>query len=172
MPAPVPVEAPAEPAWHAAAMEEERLEAQPVAPVSEPVFASDAKMFEPLRAAGFSMEGERASVAPLQPDLGLGEPASAVVRNIQPIARIVDPSVAEDEEPLFASSRYEEGRRQKGGWLSLFGGRRQQEPDSSVFAAVSRASSVPQPTAEAVEDAGADDNADLEIPSFLRRLAN
>jgi cell division protein FtsZ len=172
-PAPAPVEAPVEPVWRAAAMEEERLAAAPVAPVLEPVFSSDAKVFEPLKAAGFSMEAERTPVVPLQPDLGLGEPTSAVVRNIQPIARIVDPAVAEDEEPLFAPNPYLDGRRQKGGWLSLFGGRRQQqEPAPPAFSPVSRASNGAQPPAEVVEDAGAEDNADLEIPSFLRRLAN
>jgi len=132
-------------------------------PAPQPVFASDAKVFEPLRAAGFSMEAE--PPAPQQPDLGLGEPTP--LRNVQPIARIVDPSVAEDDEPLFASNPYADARRQKSGWMSLFGGRRQEAAPPPPAAAPRIVSA-----ADTGEDVHPDESEDLEIPSFLRRLAN
>jgi cell division protein FtsZ len=95
---------------------------------------------------------------------------------IEPAARtvtkIVDPSVAEEEdlEPLFSESpRFADDRRQKGGgWLSIFG-RPRQEPAQPALRATSSAQVAPQPMAH---EAPADDADDLEIPSFLRRLAN
>jgi cell division protein FtsZ len=94
------------------------------------------------------------------------------------VARIVDPAVAEPEEyedePLFAEPAYE-ARRPRGGFLSLFGGRPRYEQPAMAPAPAPRASAhrggalpveapVAQPEAEVGED--------LEIPSFLRRLAN
>jgi cell division protein FtsZ len=92
------------------------------------------------------------------------------------VTRIVDPAVAEeeeDDEPLFAEPAYE-ARRPRGGFLSLFGGRpRYDAPAAAAQPAAPRASATrggalpveaPAPEAEAAED--------LEIPSFLRRLAN
>ena len=89
---------------------------------------------------------------------------------IRPIARIVDPSVADEDEagPLFPeSSNYGEDRRQKGSWLSIFGGR----PRHDTPAANLRASGSAQPAAQPLS-APTEDPDDLEIPSFLRRLAN
>jgi cell division protein FtsZ len=93
------------------------------------------------------------------------EPASAPVVTLQP--RIVEPVAAGDEEPLFAPNRYSDDRRQKGGWLSLFGGRRQEGNGAPA-----RAMTSAQPAPEAFEDEEDEANEDLEIPSFLRRLAN
>jgi cell division protein FtsZ len=83
--------------------------------------------------------------------------------------RIVEPAAvaAEDDEPLFAPNRYADDRRQKGGWLSLFGGRRQEGGGGPA-----RSMTSAQPVAEAYEDEEDEVNEDLEIPSFLRRLAN
>jgi cell division protein FtsZ len=81
--------------------------------------------------------------------------------------RIVEPAAAEDDEPLFAPNRYADDRRQKGGWLSLFGGRRQEGSGAPA-----RSLTSAQPVAEAYEDEEDEANEDLEIPSFLRRLAN
>ncbi len=86
------------------------------------------------------------------------------------MARIVDPSVADDDdEPLFPLNPYNDERRQKGGWLSLFGRPRQ---DSHTPAPQARSTGGAQPMPEPLEEAHAEDTEDLEIPSFLRRLAN
>jgi cell division protein FtsZ len=88
---------------------------------------------------------------------------------VRPVARIVDPSVADDEDmaPLFPeASHYADDRRQKGGWLSIFGRPRQEAPQQH-HQQPTRASS-PQLMAEAPPE----ETDDLEIPSFLRRLAN
>ncbi|MBA3811726.1 MAG: cell division protein FtsZ [Caulobacteraceae bacterium] len=105
--------------------------------------------------------------APLrQPGLFLDStPAAAPA--IQPIARIVDPSVAEEDEPLFAPAHYDD-RRQKAGWLSLFGRPRQE----TVGGMPARSAGGAQPALEPFEEHEADERDDLEIPSFLRRLAN
>jgi cell division protein FtsZ len=90
------------------------------------------------------------------------------------VARIVDPAVEREieDEPLFAEPAYE-ARRPRGGFLSLFGGRPRYEAPQAApgpRATASRGGALPaeaplvQPEAEAGED--------LEIPSFLRRLAN
>jgi len=156
------------PAAQAPTPEPEPVHVQAAEP--EPVFASQPRVFESLRAASFSIEGEAPAPAAQvhQPDFGFAE--SAQLRTLQPVARIVDPSVAEDEEPLFAPSHYADDRRQKGGWLSLFGGRRQEAAARS--APPSRSSAAAQPAYEPAEDPAADEGEDLEIPSFLRRLAN
>ena len=116
----------------------------------------------------------------------------------RPIARIVDPLVADDEElqgDLYLDTRviepepeiepeleirrpepaYEEPK--KGGWRSLFGGGRpryeEKQPQSFGRArpemrTTQQAEPVVEPEAEAQPEA----QDDLEIPSFLRRLAN
>jgi cell division protein FtsZ len=80
----------------------------------------------------------------------------------------------DEEEPLVADSHYEEAPR-KSGWLSLFGGRQRYEapaaptaPAPQRAAAGGRSAAAPQ----MIEEAAPDENDDLEIPSFLRRLAN
>jgi cell division protein FtsZ len=112
-----------------------------------------------------------------QPDLYAAPVAQAPVAP-QPapmVTRIVDPAVAEyeDEEPLFAEPAYE-SRRPRGGFLSLFGGRPRYE-QAPAAAPAPRASSV-RGGAQPVEAPAAmqepDAGEDLEIPSFLRRLAN
>jgi len=97
----------------------------------------------------------------------------------EPIAKIVDPSVEElEDEPLFPSS-YQEPRKPRGGFLSLFGGRPRYEAQPApapapasrpAASAGGAATAAAQPAATPVEEADA--NEDLEIPSFLRRLAN
>jgi len=110
-----------------------------------------------------------------QPDLYAHPPAAP-----QPtvsVTRIVDPAVAEadefEDEPLFAEPAYE-ARRPRGGFLSLFGGRPRYEAPPAApaprAAAPSRGGALPveAPLPETQADVGED----LEIPSFLRRLAN
>jgi cell division protein FtsZ len=100
------------------------------------------------------------------------------------MTRIVDPEAAEAsdlDEPLFAEPAYEP-RRPRGGFLSIFGGRPRFDapqapaaqaapaPAPRTAPAPSRGGAQPMEAAQHVEDT--DQNEDLEIPSFLRRLAN
>jgi cell division protein FtsZ len=102
------------------------------------------------------------------------QPAPAPVV-VQPIARIVDPAVSEPaDEPLFAQPAYEE-RRPRGGFLSIFGSRPRYDAPQPVAApaprpAPSRGGALPAEAAAPEQEAHQGE--DLEIPSFLRRLAN
>ncbi|MGI8841128.1 MAG: cell division protein FtsZ [Caulobacteraceae bacterium] len=155
-----------EPSWEAPA-------AEPVDEV-EPAYAA-AEALEPA----FAPHAQPAPAAPIlvpasavaQADFGFEAAAAPAPSPAQPVARIVDPSVAEEEdEPLFAPNHYDE-RRQKGGWLSLFGRPRPESAPRSV-ATASRSAGGAQPAFEPLPDEEADEREDLEIPSFLRRLAN
>lgn len=92
----------------------------------------------------------------------------------RPVTKIVDPMVEEtEEEPLFAQPAFDDRRHQRGGFLSLFGSRpRYQEPapQPQRQAPVSRGGALP--AEQPAEEAQVDNQEDLEIPSFLRRLAN
>ncbi|WP_304171158.1 cell division protein FtsZ [Phenylobacterium aquaticum] len=88
-----------------------------------------------------------------------------------PMTRIVDPSVAdEDDEPLFGEAAFEDRRPQRGGFLSLFGSRPRY--DAPAPAARPAARGGAQPAEAPLEQEQAETQEDLEIPSFLRRLAN
>lgn len=89
----------------------------------------------------------------------------------RPVKKIVDPLAAEPaDDPLFPSPRYEE-RRQKGGWLSMFN--RPQRPEAAPYRpAQTRSGGSAQPMLEPAEEVDAHHSEELEIPSFLRRLAN
>jgi len=102
--------------------------------------------------------------------LDLPEPVRVEQR---PVAKIVDPMVEDDEAPLFAASADRDPAPQKSGrFFSLFGGRRSYEPDATPAAPRATAQPrQPEPAAPAEMEA-AEDEDDLEIPSFLRRLAN
>ena len=99
------------------------------------------------------------------------------MEDARPIPMIVDPMV-EDDEPLFTASHSADDRRQqKGGFFSMFGGGRPRYDAPAVAAApplVARATvnGLPAMAAEPIESARAAEAEDLEIPSFLRRLAN
>jgi cell division protein FtsZ len=155
------------------------------APEAAPQQAAVARSFDVDAAPAY---GARAEPAPAmaayeaaeprddsQSNLGFEAPQADVRPTItQPITRIVDPMV-EDDQPLFTQPRYEEERRApKGGFFSMFGGGRpryeepEMAPQPAARATVNgRAAAAPEPMEEqAVE------GEDLEIPSFLRRLAN
>jgi cell division protein FtsZ len=97
---------------------------------------------------------------------------------LTPLASAAHADADMDEESLIIPPRRGQPQPQqhKGGWLSLFGGRRPEptsdeppmpqfrNPNAGVPAMKSTAS------AQAIEEAEPED--DLEIPSFLRRLAN
>ena len=95
-------------------------------------------------------------------------PAPTVV----PVARIVDPSVAdENDAPLFPQRHVDE-RRQKGGWLSMFGRPPRQDVSAHRAPSVGRSGGGAQAAVESAEEVDAHEHDELEIPSFLRRLAN
>jgi cell division protein FtsZ len=127
-------------------------------PIAEPALAADA------------VEEE-------QPDLYAAPVSASDPVVVQPVARIVDPAAAEPEdEPLFAAPAFEE-RRPRGGFLSIFGSRpRYDAPQPSAGPAPRTAPAPSRGGAQPVEAAAPEEEAhqgeDLEIPSFLRRLAN
>jgi cell division protein FtsZ len=128
---------------------------EPAQPAVQP------KLFEPLRAAAYN-------TPPAEPLVTAEAEPTIVAPQSRTVPKIIDPSVADDEELPFVSSSHlaGESRPQKGGWLSLFGGRRQEAPRAAL-----RSVGSAQPV-EAAQEEPADDADDLEIPSFLRRLAN
>ena len=135
----------------------------------EPVFAAvaEAETFE-AQADLYSAPAE-----PVRVEAVISQPAVTRSVDTPPMTRIVDPMVAEDEdEPLFGEATFEDRRPQKsGGFLSLFGSRpRYDAPAPAARPAASRGGALP---AEApMEQSQVDGQEDLEIPSFLRRLAN
>ena len=141
--------------------------------------APEPRAADPFRA---QYAPEPAPVSYSEPETRQGdlrfEPAQPAVSMEPRRTVIVDPMVAEDHEleaPLYAEPHYESDRNRgnKGGWLSLFGGRQQQpqqryeeQPQRSAVGAPARpVQQQPEPQAQEEGD-------DLEIPSFLRRLAN
>ncbi|HWE99415.1 MAG TPA: cell division protein FtsZ [Caulobacteraceae bacterium] len=76
--------------------------------------------------------------------------------------------LSDDDEPLTAGPRYADEPGRKRGFLMLFGGPRNQRSQRSAAAPV-RGGAAP---AEALEEPEVEDTSELEIPSFLRRLAN
>ena len=150
------------------------------APLIAPAMQAAEPAMEPVRAEAWTMEAETADLpeptffeaetVEEQPALSFDQPSAEPV-----VARIVDPMVADDEdEPLVADTHYEDAPR-KSGWLSLFGGRQRHEPSGATYhpapqraAAGGGSAAVAQPVEEALHE----ENDDLEIPSFLRRLAN
>jgi cell division protein FtsZ len=133
----------------------------PVEVIAEPAMALAEEELEPVMAAAIT--------APIaQPGFTFEDGSrGAPVVPLQPALRRTEPQVEEDDEPLFPTPRYGDDRRQKAGWLSLFGGRRHEAPTAPA-----RTLSAAQPVAEAFEDEEDVADEDLEIPSFLRRLAN
>jgi cell division protein FtsZ len=126
------------------------------------------------------VEAQRPAAA-VQPDLiapdlyqAQSEPAIAQRRGYaapEPVAAV--------EEPLFPELAYEERKPQKGGWLSLFGGRNRYDtapPSPEPVREQRPTAPVPQArtvsSAQPAEEQHAEEGEDLEIPSFLRRLAN
>lgn len=113
-----------------------------------------------------------------QPDL-YARPAPVAAQAAPTVTRIVDPAVEEltdEDEPLFAEPAYEQ-RRPRGGFLSLFGGRPRYEqpapapaPAPAPRASAVRGGALPVETPMVAPEPDAGE--DLEIPSFLRRLAN
>ena len=143
----------------------------PVAADFEPAYAKTTTL-EPVAFRALEPEPVMAAATVAQPDFGF-EPAAKPTSVVQVVPRIVDPAGAEaDDEPLFASPHYSDDRARKGGWLSLFGRPRHEAPQQRPAPARSVGGGGAQVAAEPLDDADAEDREDLEIPSFLRRLAN
>jgi cell division protein FtsZ len=152
------------------AMVEPEPEPQPIpTPVVEPVVAEPVRHVASQSGRTFKApEPEIRFEAPPEPRQA-PEPRAAQPPAARPVARIVDPSVADDEdEPLFAdTTRFGHERPQKSSWLSIFGRpRHDAAPQPQLRTAATRQA---QP---ALEEAADEADDDLEIPSFLRRLAN
>jgi cell division protein FtsZ len=140
------------------------------APTPAPAYAS-----APAPVAAAAPLFAEPAVEEEQPDIFAAPVAEA------PITRIVDPAAAEpQDEPLFAEPAYEE-RRPRGGFLSIFGSRPrydapQPAPPSTQHGAA-QPRSMPSrggalPAEAAAPEEAVQQGEDLEIPSFLRRLAN
>lgn len=122
---------------------------------------------------------EPAPIVEAQEDLHFEEPVMEEPRVTAPaprVTRIVDPLVADtaevEEEPLY-SETYEDRRAQKsGGWMSLFGGGRQQRYEQQPAQQQQPQRGSARPQLQPLEQPTTDEGEDLEIPSFLRRLAN
>jgi cell division protein FtsZ len=143
-------------------------EVEPVRP--EPVTIAGPAVIEPEPApqADFGLFDE-----PKAPEI-----RPAAVAQPQQRTLIVDPLV--DEAPVDDSftmdPHFEPREERKTGWMSLFGGRRQpsayeQSPPPQARAAFGGGAAAParQPVEDVHQEEEGDD---LEIPSFLRRLAN
>jgi cell division protein FtsZ len=122
-----------------------------------------------------------AEIAPAQPSLLDDDIAPARVEPLAAQTHSFTEVEAVEEEPLFPSIHHDERRQQKGGWLSLFGGGRPRyetpapaarEPARERPAAAPVAQSRTVSSAQLAEEPKSDEGEDLNIPSFLRRLAN
>jgi cell division protein FtsZ len=115
-----------------------------------------------------------------QPASTPAEPERATARAAEPerpAAREVEDAPLFPDRPIGGEERH---HGKGGGWLSLFGGRRQAEPPpplrdyrndpTPVLQARSQTQAAPAPSP--IEDDHMDAGDELEIPSFLRRLAN
>ena len=158
------------------------------APVQQPTYQ------EPIRAAAPSYQAPRMETPHIEseltfepapePELTFDAPPPVITPPVhhtmqveQPRTMIVDPLVAEEDEleaPLYADPHFEDSRQQRKGFLSLFGGRPQQQQQRyegpPAVRATGRAATAAAP--QMMEEPQADEGEDLEIPSFLRRLAN
>ena len=152
-----------------------RATVTPRAPEPEPAIAASV---EPEMVAEATLEAEQPDIfsVPLTVD---AQPAQAATETT--VTRNADPAVETQrvlDEPLFAEPVYEP-RRPRGGFLSIFGGRPRYEASQAPAAQAPAPRPTPAPSRggaqplEAVAPSeSADQNEDLEIPSFLRRLAN
>jgi cell division protein FtsZ len=128
--------------------------------------------------AAFEQEEEQADLY-AAPAAAAPEPVVSKAPEPQisrPMTKIVDPSVEDAEEPLFGDAAFEDRRPQRSGFLSLFGSRPRYDapaspaPQPTRQAPASRGGA--QPAEQLEPEAQAENQEDLEIPSFLRRLAN
>ena len=127
---------------------------------------------------GWMFDEPAEMTTPVQPELIDADLYEAKVEPMS-AAIVIDDEIVSDE-PLFPALHAEERRPQKGGWLSLFGGGRPryETPAAEAPAARERPAAAPVVQARSVsaaqlaEEPKGEEGEDLNIPSFLRRLAN
>jgi len=149
-------------------------QAQPVLePVAEPALAHEEAValaaMPPLKLEPTPQPMAKSQSEPVGVGLLFDAPLAARPAAAAPVVkRIVDPLAAEpQDEPRFVPPAYADDKRGKSGFLSIFGrGRPAPRPNGS------RTGSGAQQALEAVDDQEAEPSEELEIPSFLRRLAN
>ncbi|MDR3513686.1 MAG: cell division protein FtsZ [Caulobacteraceae bacterium] len=153
--------------------------AEPARPTQPSLYPdlSDAAPVEMRPAAELEPMAEPAMEAAIEAE-AYDEPA--IIEPARPAAKVAK---IEEEAPLFADRplAQDDARHSKGGWLSLFGGgrARQEAPaplrdyrnDPTPVLQARAAAAAAQAVQPAPEEQ-ADSAEDLEIPSFLRRLAN
>jgi cell division protein FtsZ len=150
-------EAPAEAMAFASVPAAEEMELEPALELSTLAPAPT-----PPPAPAYAPQPARA-MADLDQPLLFEEPA------VRPAALAATAAEPHDEEPMFAPRHYGDDRRGKsGGFLRMFGGRPRPEAPRTLPAR-SAGGALP---VEALEDGEVENTAELEIPSFLRRLAN
>jgi cell division protein FtsZ len=171
----------------ASAADEQPLVAASVQAEEEPL------ALETPAEAGWMFDGQRpgddaaaaaqaALAAPTQPSLLDDDLGPAKVEPLAAETHSFTHAEAAEDEPLFPSIHPEERRQQKGGWLSLFGGGRPRyeapAPSAPRESLRERPAAAPIPQARTVgsaqlaDEPKSDEGEDLNIPSFLRRLAN
>jgi cell division protein FtsZ len=145
------------------------------APEAEPIALEP----EPSLVAAYEFEETVAEAPVQQADLSFDIP-ELVAADTGPepeVRKIVDPMV-DEEAALFSDTHYADDRRQqKGGFLSLFSGRQRPNAAPAFHPAPQGRTVTPtrggaQPVQQVADEPDFDDAEDLEIPSFLRRLAN
>ena len=185
---PKPVRVP-QPALAPMTMREPAVEREPIAAAASIAISPEPQTIEPtieddIEDNDLEIAAEYTpSDAPLSLDLRPQSDAYEAPAAIEP-AEIAASAEAEAEEPapLFAARSLADEPPQQKGWLSLFGGRTRHESPppplrdyrgdpSPVLQARASAGGQAQ-AAQPAEDEQAEVGDDLEIPSFLRRLAN
>jgi cell division protein FtsZ len=156
-----------------------RVEETPLAAAAE--LAEEPIALETPAESAWMFEGQgeaaaAAQAAPTQPSLLDDEPGQARAEPLAAETHSFTDQEALEEEPLFPSIHPEERRQQKGGWLSLFGGGRPRYEAPPAPRERPAAAALPQArtvaSAQLAEEPKSDEGEDLNIPSFLRRLAN
>jgi cell division protein FtsZ len=146
-------DAPAEATAFASAPPEPERELEPVLELSTPA---------PAPAPAYTP-----APAPVMADLD--QPLLFQEPEVRPAALAASAQDLHDEEPMFAPRHYGDERRAKsGGFMRMFGGRPRPEAPRTLPA---RSSGGALPV-EVLEEGEVENTAELEIPSFLRRLAN
>ncbi len=155
---------------------EPRAEVRAEAPSFAPAQPQPAPVMQQAYEAPVAAFEAPEPVEDAQADLGFELPQPVEAEIVRPVTRIVDPMV--EDEPLFAEPRFDSEPRaaQKSGFFSMFGGGRPRydvPPAQPTAPPQTRATANgrPAPAPMAVEEPQAEGE-DLEIPSFLRRLAN
>jgi len=164
---PAPQPEPARPTSRYEARPLDRPVAQPASYAPEPAYEPEPEVVAQTPQADLYFEEPVVSEAASEPRITTPAPRT--------VTRIVDPMVDEVEEaPLYTEPHYADRQPQKSGWMSLFGGGRQRDyqPPAPQQQPQARSAASARPVAQPLEAQQIDEGEDLEIPSFLRRLAN